>query len=447
MKNFLLVALLGISFLQAQTLRLRQIGTLPASLEESSGLEQGQNRTLWSHNDSGNDPVLFQIDSTGALMHESYIGNASNIDWEDIARDNQGYLYIGDFGNNGNGRQDLRILRVTEIDANNLDTVESEAITIRYADQSTFPPSSSQFHYDVEAFFWANDSLFLFSKNRTSPYDGWIYYYAVPDNPGDYIISRVDSFQAGGTQKENSWITAGDIREDGSRVALLSSDNIWLFSCYAGNRFFDGYAKKINLPTLTQKEAIVFVDKNRLHISDEKVFIIGGRVYEVDISSIPMFEVDLGQDKILVEDSVVLHANVAEAAQVRWASGESGNELVVRQEGEYAVEVNLNGCIARDTVRVFGPNTVESQADQIELTVGPNPFAQSISVQLNLPKPGPVSLILLDSAGKVAYRDRKVFTAAGSHKVAFRPLGVSAGTYQLVLTQGDFRVSGRVVKQ
>jgi hypothetical protein len=55
---------------------------------------------FWVHNDSGNPPALFAVRRDGRLVREFPL-RVPNIDWEDIAADAQGHLYVGDIGNNG----------------------------------------------------------------------------------------------------------------------------------------------------------------------------------------------------------------------------------------------------------------------------------------------------------------------------------------------------------
>ncbi|MFO0950915.1 MAG: hypothetical protein U0835_07120 [Isosphaeraceae bacterium] len=54
---------------------------------------------FWVHNDSGNPPRLFAVRVDGSLIRE-YAVQAPNVDWEDIAVDDEGHLYLGDIGNN-----------------------------------------------------------------------------------------------------------------------------------------------------------------------------------------------------------------------------------------------------------------------------------------------------------------------------------------------------------
>jgi hypothetical protein len=93
-----------------------QIGRIEhPALSESSGIvaSRTQAGVFWTHNDSGNDPVLFAIDRFGKSLGEWRVG-AGNSDWEDIAIDDQGRLYIADIGNNGRKRPEVCVLRLPE---------------------------------------------------------------------------------------------------------------------------------------------------------------------------------------------------------------------------------------------------------------------------------------------------------------------------------------------
>ena len=81
--------------------------TLPSGLNESSGLAIYKG-LLYTHNDGGNPNEVYALD-TNALLKQTYtIQNASNLDWEAMQITSAGDLLIGDIGNNGNNRQNLR---------------------------------------------------------------------------------------------------------------------------------------------------------------------------------------------------------------------------------------------------------------------------------------------------------------------------------------------------
>jgi DNA-binding beta-propeller fold protein YncE len=89
-------------------------------VKESSGLaaSQCQPNVYWTHNDSGDDALIFAMDETGKDLGTFEVTNASNDDWEDIAEyraaDGTCYLYIADTGNNKLERPELTVYRVKE---------------------------------------------------------------------------------------------------------------------------------------------------------------------------------------------------------------------------------------------------------------------------------------------------------------------------------------------
>jgi hypothetical protein len=100
---FFLPVALGVSMMAAPPSALEPLGTFdPRRLPEVSGIVKSRRHAdiFWIHNDSGNPPLLFAIRKDGTIVREFRLA-VPNIDWEDIAIDDQGHLYLGDIGNNG----------------------------------------------------------------------------------------------------------------------------------------------------------------------------------------------------------------------------------------------------------------------------------------------------------------------------------------------------------
>ena len=249
--------------------QLDLIGNLPAIIKESSGLAYDQNR-LFTINDAGNMPQLYQIDTLdGKVLRHWVIRDMTNIDWEDLTQDEQ-YIYIGDFGNNNGDRTDLRILRIEKIALNGADTIIADTITFSFSDQTDFTPNQNNNDYDCEAFFALGDSLYLFSKNWVNQKTRL---YSLPGSPGQHIAQLQDSLAVGG------YITGADIDEEGV-VTLIGytelSTFLWLLFDYPGNHFFSGNKRPINLGTpLTnsQTEGIVFSSNGEGYISAEELSV------------------------------------------------------------------------------------------------------------------------------------------------------------------------------
>lgn len=90
-----------------------------ADIDELSGIAASHREQLifWMHNDSGDEPRLFALDSTGRTLAVCMLTNAGNVDWEDMASvmiDGNSWLYIGDIGDNAARRKDISIYRIRE---------------------------------------------------------------------------------------------------------------------------------------------------------------------------------------------------------------------------------------------------------------------------------------------------------------------------------------------
>ena len=243
---------------------------LADAVAESSGLLYLGGK-LWTLNDSGNAPVLFRVDSTdGHVVQQVRLTNFDNVDWEDLTADAQ-YVYVGDFGNNNGDRRDLRILRVTQADLGPAaTTATAEAIAFSYPDQSDFTPRTNQHNYDCEAFFFANDSLHLFTKNWG---DMQTRYYTVPAKPGTHVAHLKATFNV------NGLVTAAARNAAGSVTGLLGysardgATFVWLLSGYRSTGFFQANKRRIELPNallIGQAEGLCFVGNTRAFVSNER---------------------------------------------------------------------------------------------------------------------------------------------------------------------------------
>lgn len=89
-------------------------------LSELSGVSPSRQRgLLWTHNDSGNEPILYAVDSAGHDLGGWHIANAVNRDWEDMAAGPcitapGRCLYLGDIGDNQRRRPSIVVYRVVE---------------------------------------------------------------------------------------------------------------------------------------------------------------------------------------------------------------------------------------------------------------------------------------------------------------------------------------------
>lgn len=241
---------------------ISQIATLPRVLNESSGIVVAQpDQSFWSHNDGGSKPELFEIDYKGKLLRTLPLPHLRNRDWEDLARDTDGNIYIGDFGNNSNYRKDLKIYKF-----NPSQPQKADSITFRYADQTEFPPREKERNFDCEAFFWHADSLYLFSKNRGKKN---VKMYVVPAKPGDYTA------QVRGEVFLKSMVTAADINPGHTLFAVLTYGKVLLFRLTDETNLLRNPDLCIKVYR-NQAEAIAFINETDFVITNEqgKMFLV-----------------------------------------------------------------------------------------------------------------------------------------------------------------------------
>lgn len=263
---------------------LEEVGDLRQ--EEISGIETiNGSPYIWAIEDHGNPNKLYGFNEDGTTSRDITITNQKNNDWEDIASDDAGNLYIGDFGNNDNDRKDLAIYKV---EASALDTTSAEVSAVtrfHYPEQKEFPPRKSGRFFDVEAFYEYGGNFYLFTKNRSSRFDGSLSVYKVPNKSGSFPAKKIGELNTCGKFSKCA-VTGADISPDGKTVVLLAADRLWLVTGFTTDDFSNARMEIFELGHETQKEGICFKDDDTLLIADEKEDNAGGKLYSVSISAL-----------------------------------------------------------------------------------------------------------------------------------------------------------------
>ncbi|KAA0126386.1 hypothetical protein FY557_17870 [Chryseobacterium sp. SN22] len=253
--------------------------SLPKKLKEVSGIALSQDKkTLWAIEDQGNKNVVYGLNLQGGLTADVLVENAENHDWEDITADAQGNLYIGDFGNNDNDRQDLSILKIDLNDAAQKSTRVIQETKFHYEGQTEFPPKKSNWLYDCEAFVEMNGNFYLFTKNRSKGFDGTFLVFKVPNQPGDFQAELIGKLKLKGGYSDAA-ITSAAINRTKDKIVLLNHKNIQVLTGFNADDFSKAEIHPVSLNHNSQKEAVVFLDDRTLLIADEKDKKTGGNVY------------------------------------------------------------------------------------------------------------------------------------------------------------------------
>ncbi|MHB0754423.1 hypothetical protein [Polaribacter sp. M15] len=262
--------------------QLKIVADLSKNLKEVSGNEfLKSTNSIWMINDGGNKSNLYEVSKKKGKIKRVIDIDAKNKDWEDITSDDEGNLYIGDFGNNDNDRKNLRILKIKKKDLDEKDA-DIKTIKFEYENQEEFPPKKDQRFFDAEAFFYLNKNFYIFTKSRVDDQYGKTFLYRVPaSTKGKHKAKLIGSFN--NCNQNDCWFTAADISNNKKKVALLSQKNIIIFSDFKGDNFFSGKVEKIKLKHISQKEGICFKNNRTLYITDEKDGGDGCNLYELKI--------------------------------------------------------------------------------------------------------------------------------------------------------------------
>ncbi|WP_338375181.1 hypothetical protein [uncultured Flavobacterium sp.] len=256
---------------------------LPESLREVSGMVYLDD-AIWVIQDSGNSEKIHKLDLEGKLLKSIEIMSVKNHDWEAITADNDGNLYIGDFGNNNNNRKNLAIYKISNDDLEN-DKINVEyTVNFSYEDQEEFPPKKHFLLYDCESFVIYKDNFYLVTKNRSKGFDGTSHIYKVENKAGNQTAKLITKYVT--CDSFNSCaITDAAISPDGDKFALISNKKMWIFTNYTTDKFTDGKVKEIKFNSYTQREGVTFKDNNTLYITDEKTKNVGGNLYKYKLET------------------------------------------------------------------------------------------------------------------------------------------------------------------
>lgn len=242
--------------------------TLPPELSESSGLAMSRRTpgVLWTHNDSGDEPVVYAVGAGGELRGAVRVAGAENRDWEDIAVGPcpaGSCLYVADTGDNEAKRDEVHVYRVPEPDPGASVTAESaERLSMRY-------PGGPR---DVEALFvLPSGELFVITKGRRKPVE--VFRYPLPVRPGETVeLERVATLKSA-AQDEVLQVTGADASPDGEWIAVRAYRALML---HRTEELLAGNAVPVYLTDLTpvaeaQGEAVALADDGTVVLSSEGV--------------------------------------------------------------------------------------------------------------------------------------------------------------------------------
>lgn len=241
-------------------------------IDESSGLaasrKYSEHDLLWTHNDSGGNPELFLVNLQGETVATVLLQDAKNLDWEDIAIAN-GFVYIGDIGDNWRRRGEIVIYRIPEpqLDPQKLGQtleVACERMVLKYPDGAA----------DCETLLaTASGHLILVSKNG-----GASRFYRTPapfENDTTQLLEKCGEYSFTGATAWSYLTTGGDLHPDESRFVVRTYTHAYEWELPENQKWKDiswSSPRQWELPESKQGEAICYsADGQKYFLSSEGV--------------------------------------------------------------------------------------------------------------------------------------------------------------------------------
>jgi hypothetical protein len=243
-----------------------------------SGLTGGR---LWVHNDSGNPPLLFAIDTQGRVQQRVRVSGVDDTDWEDLASfqwQGQAYLAIADTGDNFAWREQVSVVVLAESARGASTATPVRVLRVRYPDGA----------HDVEALAVDPQAaeVLLLTKRRPPA----TLYRVALDGPDQQIATPVATLpdwwperrtpvETIGARRYRGAVSAMDLSANGRQLAMLTSTHWMLFTRGAAENWAIALQRPPRIARLprprsgpdTIYEALCWADDGGLWISGERL--------------------------------------------------------------------------------------------------------------------------------------------------------------------------------
>lgn len=194
---------------------LERVGRLShPPIREASGIVKSRRYrdVYWVHNDSQNSPALFAVRADGSLIREFAVA-MPNVDWEDMAIDDDGHLYLGEIGNNGNRLPLRAIYRLDEPDPSK---PRDEPLPVTRSTFYKFPPDG---RFDAEGLFIEGKRAIIVAKTNDGR-DAEL--FAIPLDPPAPLLRPALPERVGTLPGFTEPATGASLSRDGKRLAVCS---------------------------------------------------------------------------------------------------------------------------------------------------------------------------------------------------------------------------------
>jgi hypothetical protein len=239
--------------------KARQVGVIQDDrISEASGVVASRlfEGVFWTHND-GSEGILYAIRRDGSLVGCAKI-DAKVHDWEDIATDEKGNLYVSDTGNNADKRSQVNVYRVREPDPQSLKQKHPDKLAVDESWQLELPSERP----NIESLFvWRGFGYIIFKQQEESPAP--VYRFDL-SQPGKSTLEKLTTLPI------MRPVTGADIRPDGKELAVLARGALWVFQIDGDVSKVDhGNFTRVNFEAI-QSEGVCFADNEIVIVAESR---------------------------------------------------------------------------------------------------------------------------------------------------------------------------------
>lgn len=186
------------------------------TIRETSGMVASRKHpgVFWTLSDSGNPPQIHAIRRDGRVLATFRVA-VPNVDWEDMAIDDAGHLYLGDIGNNGTILPLRAIYRIDEPDPSRPPKAD---LPVNLTTFYRFASKAGRF--DAESLFILGDDAYLIAK-RDDGRDAS--FYVIRLDPAATLLRPALPRLVGTVPGFVEPATGASLSADGRRLAVVST--------------------------------------------------------------------------------------------------------------------------------------------------------------------------------------------------------------------------------
>ena len=201
---------------------VQQIGFIShPEIREDSGIVASRRHTnvFWTHNDGGrNRQALYAMERSGKVLARFAVTGAVMDDWEDIAIDDDGNIYLADTGDNDLQRRFVAVCQVKEPDP----VVASGNASVTRSWLLRFPEGAT----DCEGLFVFQGHGYLISKTRKKE-NARIFRFALTQAEAE--AGNLTELEFVAEAKIDSPVAGADISADGLNLGIVAEAGAFVY--------------------------------------------------------------------------------------------------------------------------------------------------------------------------------------------------------------------------